>query len=121
IVFIRNAVKCGGVVSAHTKNQETTMQFTRRDLLKVSASLATLAATSSSKAWAQGSEEIRMGTLCPITKAGSIFGPGMQKAMEYAAADINAMGGLLGGRKIRLYSEDSQSDPDAAVRAAKKL
>lgn len=98
------------------------MQFTRRDLLKTSISLATLAAASSSgRAWAQSADEIRLGTLCPITRAGSIFGPGMQKAMEYAAADINGMGGLLGGRKIRLYSEDSQSDPDAAVRAAKKL
>lgn len=97
------------------------MQFTRRDVLKAGAALATFAVASPRNVWAQGSEEIRMGTLCPITKAGSIFGPGMQKAMEYAAADINALGGILGGRKIRLFSEDSQSEPDAAVRAAKKL
>jgi len=97
------------------------MQFTRRDVLKAGAVLGTLAVASPRSLWAQGAEEIRMGTLCPITRAGSIFGPGMQKAMEYAAADINAMGGILGGRKIRLFSEDSQSEPDAAVRAAKKL
>lgn len=98
------------------------MHITRRDLLKTSISLATLAVASSSRtAWAQGSDEIRIGTLCPVTKSGSIFGPGMQRAIEYAAADINALGGLLGGRKIRLYHEDSQTDPDAAVRGAKKL
>lgn len=97
------------------------MQFTRRDVLKASAVLGTLSVASPGTLWAQDATEIRMGTLCPITRAGSIFGPGMQKAMEYAAADINALGGILGGRKIRLFSEDSQSEPDAAVRATKKL
>lgn len=97
------------------------MHFSRRDVLKAGASLATLAVAAPGSVWAQGSEEIRMGTLCPLTRAGSIFGPGMQKAMEYAAADINALGGILGGRKIRLFSEDTQSEPDAGVRAAKKL
>lgn len=97
------------------------MQFTRRDVLKAGAGLATLTVASPISAWAQGADEIRMGTLCPLTRAGSIFGPGMQKGMEYAAADINALGGILGGRKIRLFSEDSQSEPDAGVRAAKKL
>ena len=96
------------------------MQFTRRDVLKASAVLGTLAVASPRSLGARA-EEIRMGTSLSITRAGSIFGPGMQKAMAYAAADINALGGILGGRKIRLFSEDTQSEPDAAVRAAKKL
>jgi len=100
------------------------MSISRRDLLERGAALSALTAAMAGGlrvSLAQDAEEIRLGTLCPITKAGSVFGPGAQKAMEFAAADINALGGLLGGRKIRLYSEDSQSDPDAGVRAAKKL
>jgi branched-chain amino acid transport system substrate-binding protein len=98
------------------------MQFTRRDILNAGASLAALAAASApGRLLAQGAEEIRFGSLTPNTRAGSLFGPGMQRAIEHAVADVNALGGLLGGRKIRLFSEDSQSDPDAGVRAAKKL
>ena len=98
------------------------MTFSRRDVLKAGAGLATLGAMAPvGRVLAQDASEIRFGTLCPITKGGSPFGPGMQKAMEYAAADINALGGVLSGRKIKLYSEDSQTDPDSAVRAAKKL
>jgi branched-chain amino acid transport system substrate-binding protein len=98
------------------------MRFTRRDVLVAGASLVGLSAVSAVRnARAQDGAEIRFGALTPITKAGSIFGPGMLKGIEYAVADINALGGLLGGRKIQLFSEDSQSDPDAGVRAAKKL
>lgn len=100
------------------------MTLTRRDLFEKSAGLATLLAATAggmSISLAQEGEEIRFGTLCPITRAGSIFGSGMQKGIELAAEDVNALGGILGGRKIKLFSEDSQSDPDAGVRAAKKL
>ncbi len=62
-----------------------------------------------------------MGVLTPLTGAGSPYGPGMQKALQMAADDVNAAGGLLGGRSIRLFTEDDETSPEAAVRAAKKL
>ncbi|TAM86362.1 amino acid ABC transporter substrate-binding protein [bacterium] len=64
--------------------------------------------------------EIPVGTLMPLTGAGGLFGQNMLKAVRAAVGQINAAGGPL-GRKIRLYEEDDQTDPDAAVRAAKKL
>lgn len=100
------------------------MKLTRRNLLKSGAAAGAFAAASAAGirlSIAQAAGEIRIGTLCPITRAGSVFGPGIQKGIQFAADDINAAGGLLGGRQIRLFNEDSQSDPDAAVRAAKKL
>ncbi len=68
--------------------------------------------------WA--AEDILIGTLTPLTGAGSPYGPGMQKAIALAAEQINAAGGPL-GRKIRLFTEDTETNPEAAVRAAKKL
>ena len=65
-------------------------------------------------------DEIPIGALMPLTGAGGPFGQQMLKAVRAAVEEINSTGGPL-GRKIHLYEEDSQTDPDAAVRAAKKL
>lgn len=64
--------------------------------------------------------EIRWGALNPLTGAGSSYGPGMQQAIKLAVENINAQGGVQ-GRKIRLFTEDTATDPETAVRAAKKL
>ena len=63
---------------------------------------------------------IRLGTLTPLTGAGGNYGPSMLKAMQWVAGEINAAGGVL-GKKVELVSEDDQTNPEAAVRAARKL
>ncbi|MBP0465396.1 ABC transporter substrate-binding protein [Roseomonas sp. PWR1] len=68
---------------------------------------------------AQG-ETFRVGALNPVTGAGSPYGSGMQRMIAAAVEAINAAGGV-NGRRIELFSEDSQTSPQAAVLAAKKL
>lgn len=63
---------------------------------------------------------IKLGTLTPLTGAGGNYGPSMLKAMQAVAERVNGVGGVL-GRRIELVSEDDQTNPDAAVRAARKL
>ncbi len=63
---------------------------------------------------------IKLGTLTPLTGAGGQYGPAMAKTAKAVVDDINAAGGVL-GRKIELTSEDDQTNPDAGVRAARKL
>lgn len=63
---------------------------------------------------------IRLGTLTPLTGAGGNYGPSMLKAMQWVAGEVNAAGGVL-GRKLELVSEDDQTNPEAGVRAARKL
>lgn len=93
--------------------------YTRRELLKAGAGLA--AATALPRfAFAQAGGTFRIGSLCPVTGAGSPYGSGMAKAIEIGVAEVNALGGA-GGRKLELFSEDTQTKPDAAVLAAKKL
>lgn len=71
-------------------------------------------------AFAQEGNVFRVGALTPITGAGSPYGPGMQQAIRLGLDEINAAGGA-GGRKLQLFTEDTQTKPDAAVLAAKKL
>ena len=97
---------------------EHTSDISRRTLLAGSAALAA-AAWAPRRAAAQGAP-IRLGTLTPLTGAGGAYGPSMRKAMEWVAGEVNGAGGVL-GRKIELMSEDDQTNPEAAVRAARKL
>jgi branched-chain amino acid transport system substrate-binding protein len=97
---------------------EHTSDISRRTLLAGTAALAA-AAWAPRRAAAQGAS-IRLGTLTPLTGAGGAYGPSMRKAMEWVAGEVNGAGGVL-GRKIELVSEDDQTNPEAAVRAARKL
>src|SRR3954464_10711808 len=95
----------------------TDRRLDRRRLLGGAAALAALPALP--RALAQGAP-IRIGTLTPLTGAGGPYGPVMVKAVKAVVDQVNAAGGVL-GRKIELVSEDDQTNPEAGVRAARKL
>lgn len=96
----------------------TQFSIDRRRLLAGSAALAGLAGLPG-RALAQGAP-IRIGTLTPLTGAGGPYGPVMVKAVKAVIDEVNAAGGVL-GRKVELISEDDQTNPEAGVRAARKL
>jgi branched-chain amino acid transport system substrate-binding protein len=96
-----------------------TPNTTRRQLM-VGAGAAALAIGMPAILRAQ-SEPIRLGALNPLTGAGGSYGPTIRKAIELGVEEINAAGGLLDGRMVELYGEDTQTNPEAAVRAARKL
>jgi branched-chain amino acid transport system substrate-binding protein len=61
-----------------------------------------------------------VGALSPVTGSGAPYGPGMVKAIQLAAEEINAAGGAQGA-KFKVVVEDSQTAPQAAVQGAKKM
>jgi branched-chain amino acid transport system substrate-binding protein len=63
---------------------------------------------------------IRLGSLSPLTGAGGTYGPSMVKVVHAVADAVNAAGGVL-GRKIEIVGADSETNPDSAVRGARKL
>jgi len=65
-------------------------------------------------------EPIRLATLCPLTGAGGPYGPQMQEVVIRVVKEINDSGGIY-GHQIQLFNEDSQTNPEAAVRATHKL
>src|SRR5207302_7828820 len=62
----------------------------------------------------------QLGVLSPLTGAGGFDGPRMLKAMQAVADEVNQAGGLL-GKQIEFVVVDDQTNPEAAVRAARKL
>src|ERR1700709_191456 len=93
---------------------------TRRALLRNAAMLGAAGIALPRWSWAQGGDPIVIGSLTPQTGAGSIYGPGMRDAIAAVVKQVNAAGGVI-GRQIKLVSEDDQTNPEATVRAARKL
>ena len=71
---------------------------------------------------AQGtaSGDFVVGTLLPLTGPAALFGPGMSAAVELAARDINAAGGVL-GRKVTVVGADDAGDASIASQALDRL
>jgi ABC-type branched-subunit amino acid transport system substrate-binding protein len=91
---------------------------TRRAFLRATG--LSLALVSLPRVAAAQAPPIKLGTLTPLTGAGGSYGPSMRRAMEFVVQEVNAAGGVL-GRRVQLVSEDDQTNPEAAVRAARKL
>jgi len=90
----------------------------RRSLIKGIGAAATLTLAAPAILRAQEAP-LRLGTLTPLTGAGGPYGPTMVDAVRKVVDNINGSGILK--REIILVSEDSQTNPEAAVRAARKL
>lgn len=71
-------------------------------------------------AFAQGAE-VPIGMVLPFSGATGPYGPDMKKAADIVVKMINDAGGILGGRKLRLYIEDSETNPTVGVAATRKL
>jgi branched-chain amino acid transport system substrate-binding protein len=94
------------------------MRLSRRTVLKgavASAAAAGLPVVSRAQA-----DPIKVGILTPLTGAGGNDGPRMLKAMQAVFEEVNKAGGVM-GRRINTVIEDDQTNPEAAVRAARKL
>lgn len=68
-----------------------------------------------------GSGDILVGFYGSLTGDGASFGQSSKDGVELAVEEINAAGGVLGGRKLRVLYEDDQSRPDQASSAVTKL
>ncbi|ARO16013.1 receptor family ligand binding region family protein 16 (plasmid) [Ketogulonicigenium robustum] len=95
------------------------MRLNRRAFVSATA-LSALAALAPIRAIAQSTGPIKLGTLTPLTGAGGPYGPVMAAAAKAVADQVNAAGGVL-GRTVEIISEDDQTNPEAGVRAARKL
>jgi branched-chain amino acid transport system substrate-binding protein len=65
--------------------------------------------------------DIVVGMYGSLTGDGASFGQSSREGTELAVDELNAAGGLLGGRKIKLLVEDDQSKPEEASNAVTKL
>ena len=66
-------------------------------------------------------EEIKIGSVFPITGAIATFGQSSLNGTQLAFEEINNAGGVLGGRKLVLINEDNQSKTEETATAFQKL
>jgi branched-chain amino acid transport system substrate-binding protein len=72
-------------------------------------------------AFSRGAAEIPIGMVLPFSGATGPYGSDMKKAADLVVKMINDAGGILGGRKLHLYIEDSETNPTVGVTATRKL
>jgi branched-chain amino acid transport system substrate-binding protein len=80
---------------------------------------AALIATAAQPAQAQ--EEVKIGLLFDVTGPVANFVPPMLDAAKLAVDQVNAQGGILGGKKLVTIVADTQGSSQTAVDAANKL
>ncbi len=65
--------------------------------------------------------DIPVGLYASLSGDGASFGQSSKEGTELAVAEINNAGGVIGGRKLTLLTEDDQSKPEEASNAVTKL
>jgi ABC-type branched-subunit amino acid transport system substrate-binding protein len=66
-------------------------------------------------------EPIRIGVIVSLTGGLGTIGPHLAKSAQLAAREVNATGGLLGGRRVELVIVDDQTSPEQAGVVASEL
>lgn len=70
---------------------------------------------------AEDKSDIVIGSAVPITGSSAKMGTDIKNGIQMAIDEINAKGGVLGGRKLKLEVQDEACDATQAVAAANKL
>lgn len=96
------------------------MQITRRLMMSTALTAMALGAGMSVNEAAAQEDPIKFGFLLGYTGAYAGWSPALDNAARLAVEEINESGGLL-GRQVELVAEDSASDVEDGVRAARKL
>ena len=69
----------------------------------------------------QAAEPVKIGAIECLTGPAAKYGTMIKAGFDLAAEEVNAKGGVLGGRPIALIYEDSAAQKEQAINAAKKL
>lgn len=95
--------------------------FGRRSTLVVSMLAAALALAGCGAEKAPGAEGIQVGFFGALTGPTATFAQSGRNGATLAVEEINAAGGVLGGKHIELLVEDDRGEPSEAASVASKL
>ncbi|WP_079418105.1 ABC transporter substrate-binding protein [Thiomonas intermedia] len=97
------------------------VQMDRRTLIKAggAAGLAALLGTQV-PSWGAGETPVKIGMIDPITSTFAALGQSEIKGAQFAEAEINKAGGVM-GRPLQIFVEDSAGNPGTAVDKASRL
>lgn len=97
------------------------MGIMRRDLLGGAAGVLSAGLMGSAMRQAHAADDIRIGGLCELSGPASTLGSQQALGIQMCVDEINKAGGILGGRKISLIIEDTESKVATGLAKAKKL
>ncbi|HYL81382.1 MAG TPA: ABC transporter substrate-binding protein [Candidatus Acidoferrum sp.] len=75
----------------------------------------------SQPAHAQSKEPIKIGLAAAVSGGSAASGEAIKRGIQIAMDEINAKGGLLGGRKLEMVIRDDEGDPSKGVKIAREL
>ena len=90
---------------------------TRRTVLATSLALASAAFSGHALA----ADPIKIGLVTALSGQSALAGEAITRGLTIAIDEINAKGGLLGGRKLELVRRDDEANPAKGVVAAREL
>jgi branched-chain amino acid transport system substrate-binding protein len=90
------------------------VRITRRTL--IATALGSVFATA-----AYANEPIKIGLVTALSGQSALAGEAITRGLTIAIDEINAKGGLLGGRKLELVRRDDEANPAKGVLAAREL
>jgi branched-chain amino acid transport system substrate-binding protein len=91
--------------------------LTRRQALAIPAgALASLAGRA-----AMAADPVKVGLVAALSGPSAKSGEGITRGLTVAIDEINARGGVLGGRMIELVRRDDESNPGKGQTAAREL
>ncbi len=70
---------------------------------------------------ARAADPIKIGQVAALSGPSAQSGEAITRGLQVAIDEINAKGGLLGGRKIELVQRDDESNPPRGLTAAREL
>ena len=68
---------------------------------------------------ADSQEPVKVGLVAALTGKSALSGEAITRGLQVAIDEVNANGGVLGGRPLELVSRDDESDPAKGVAAAR--
>ena len=89
--------------------------------MKIVRQLALSAITLAVSTLSYAADTIKIGLQGPLTGGSSPMGVSMRDGVKLAVTEINAKGGLLGGRKIELIERDDEAKNERGVQIAQEL
>ncbi|MBB3000584.1 MULTISPECIES: ABC transporter substrate-binding protein [Paraburkholderia] len=93
----------------------------RRQWFKTSAVALALTAAALSCGVAYAADTIKIGLVTALSGQSARAGEALTRGMTIAIDEINASGGVLGGRKLELVRRDDEGNPAKGVLAAREL
>jgi branched-chain amino acid transport system substrate-binding protein len=87
----------------------------------VIASLLSVALAATGPALAQSKEPVKIGLSAAVSGGSAASGEAIKRGLQIAIDEINAKGGVLGGRKLELVVRDDEGNPQKGVTIAREL